>query len=413
MQAEIISNGDELTSGKILDTNSQWLSLELNDLGVTTLYHTTVGDDLEAMIHVLQTAMERVDLLIWTGGLGPTADDLTRQAVAQSVGAMLEKNEQSLRYIREMFQRRGQEMPKTNEIQAFQPKGAVPIFNLYGTAPGIDLTVQRKKPVKRGRLDFVRILVYPGVPAEMKGMWADSGRKTIQEMLDQMTGQKRVIRFRSIHSFGLGESQLEALLPDIVNRNHYPKVGITANQGTITLRIVSEAETEDECFKKMEPTVNLIYEKLGDLIFGEGDDRLQDVVCRKLRGLGKTLAVIEAGTRGLLAETVAGSVESEGCFIGGMVLPPKQQVTVEEMIRCGRRFFHVDYLLLIGAYPPGLPDRNRKEETFVAVIDAGRTETDLQKVILDLRSFPYVGHPNIIDDLYIKRSLGLLKKRLQ
>lgn len=411
MQAEIISNGDELTSGKILDTNSQWLSVKLTDIGVTTLYHTTVGDDLDAMIDVLRTAVERTDLIIWTGGLGPTADDLTRQAIAEGVGVPLEKNDDSMRLIQEMFQRRGHEMPKANEIQAFQPRGAVPIRNPHGTAPGIDFTVQRKKPFKNGRLDFFRIMAYPGVPAEMKEMWQDSGQKSIQEMLDQLTGQKRVLRFRTIHSFGLGESQIEAMLPDIINRKHDPKVGITANRATITLRIASEAETEEECFKKIEPTATLIYKTLGDLIFGEGDDRLQEVVCRKLNTSGKTLAVIEAGTRGLLAEAIAGSKEPSDCFAGGIVLPPKQPIEPEEMIRRGRRLFNVDYLLLVGAYPPGQPDRNQTEKTFVAVVDARKT--GLQKSVLVLRNYPYIGHPDIIDDLYVKRAMDLLRKTIK
>ncbi|MDR1141369.1 MAG: CinA family nicotinamide mononucleotide deamidase-related protein [Planctomycetaceae bacterium] len=411
MQAEIISNGDELTSGKILDTNSQWLSVKLTDIGVTALYHTTVGDDLDAMIDVLRTAVERTDLIIWTGGLGPTADDLTRQAIAEGVGVPLEKNDESMRLIQEMFQRRGHEMPKANEIQAFQPRGAVPIRNPHGTAPGIDFTVQRKKPFKNGRLDFFRIMAYPGVPAEMKEMWQDSGQKSIQEMLDQLTGQKRVLRFRTIHSFGLGESQIEAMLPDIINRKHDPKVGITANRATITLRIASEAETEEECFKKIEPTATLIYKTLGDLIFGEGDDRLQEVVCRKLNTSGKTLAVIEAGTRGLLAEAIAGSKEPSDCFAGGIVLPPKQPIEPEEMIRRGRRLFNVDYLLLVGAYPPGQPDRNQTEKTFVAVVDARKT--GLQKSVLVLRNYPYIGHPDIIDDLYVKRAMDLLRKTIK
>ncbi|MDR0338308.1 MAG: damage-inducible protein CinA, partial [Planctomycetaceae bacterium] len=375
MQAEIISNGDELISGKILDTNSQWLSIKLADIGVTTLYHTTVGDDLAAMVDVLRVASERADLILWTGGLGPTADDLTRQAIAESVGVPLEKNDDSMQLIREMFQRRGREMPKANEIQAFQPLGAAPIRNPHGTAPGIDLTVQRKKANKNGRLNFYRIMAYPGVPAEMQEMWYDSGQKSIQEMLDQLTGQKRVVRFRTIHSFGLGESQVEAMLPDIINRKHEPKVGITANRATITLRIVAEAETEEECFKKIEPTATLIYKTLGDLIFGEGDDRLQEIVCRKLNLSGKTLAVIEAGTRGLLTEAIAGSKETPHCLAGGIVLPPKQPIDPDEMIRRGRRLFNVDYLLLVGAYPAGKPDKNQTEETFVAVIDARKTNS--------------------------------------
>jgi nicotinamide-nucleotide amidase len=410
MQAEIISNGDELTGGKILDTNSQWLSVQLANLGITTLYHTTVGDDLGAMIGVLRVAVERTDLIIWTGGLGPTADDLTRQAIAECMGVPLEKNGDSLSFIREIFRRRGQEMPEANEVQAFQPCGAVPIRNPHGTAPGIDFTVRRKKPVPDGRLDFFRILAYPGVPAELREMWEDSGQSSVREMLDRLTGQRHVLRFRTIHTFGLGESRIEAMLPDIINRSRDPKVGITANQATITLRIVADAPTEAECFRKMESTADLIYKTLGDLIFGEGEDRLQEVVCRKLHGLGKTLAVIEAGTRGLLAEAVGGSKELPDCFVGGIVLPARQSIEPEEMIRRGRRLFNVDYFLLVGAYPCGEPDRSRTDETFVAVVDARKA--DLRESIITMANYPYTGHPDIIDSLYVKRAMDLLRRAI-
>ena len=408
MQAEIIANGDELVSGKILDTNTQWLCRELAELGVTTLYHTTVGDELDAMVDVLRIASSRTDLILWTGGLGPTADDLTRQAVADLAGVSLEKNEDSVAHIRETFRRRGREMPKANEVQAFQPKGATPIFNPHGTAPGIDMTVKRQGPIPKGRLDFFRILCYPGVPAEMKEMWHDSGEKTVQKLLEQLTGHRKVIRFRSINSFGFGKSQVEAMLPDIVNRKHYPKVGITATQASITLRIASEAETEEECYKIMEPTAKIIYDTLGDIIYSEGDDTLQDVVCRATKKSNQTLAVIEAGTRGLLAESLARSPDSDGCFAGGIVLPPKEPIAAEEMIRRGRRLFNVDYLILVGAYPPGKPDRNRTEEAFVAVVDA--RQTDLEKSVVALKNYAYVGHPGIIDDLYVKRALDLARK---
>lgn len=407
--AEIISNGDEITSGKILDTNSRWLSLQLADLGIATHYHSTVGDDLAAMVNVLRNAAERADLILWTGGLGPTADDLTRQAIAEFADVPLEKNEQSLSYIKEMFLRRGSKMSNANEIQAFQPKGALPIRNPHGTAPGIDITVPRRGDVPPGRLNFVRILAYPGVPGELREMWTDSGIKTLQEQLNRLEGQRRVLRFRSIHSFGLGESQVEAKLPGIVNREHFPKVGITANGGTITLRIAAEGASEEECFQIMEPTAKTIYDTLGDLIFGENDETLPDVVCRKLKGAGKTLAVIEAGTRGLLAEAIAHCAESADCFVGGIVLPSKTSITADEMIRRGRRLFNVDYFLLVGAYPQSEADKSRDEAVFVAVADVRQTSLDFP-VIAEAK-YPFVGHPDIIDDLYIKRALDLLRRR--
>ncbi|MCL2004903.1 MAG: molybdopterin-binding protein [Planctomycetaceae bacterium] len=409
MLAEIIANGDEITSGKILDTNSQWLSRELEALGVSVLYHTAVGDELESMVHVLQIAMNRADIVITTGGLGPTADDLTRQAFADAVGVPLLENAESRQHLEEIYARRGTEIPPNARTQMFLPKGASPIRNPNGTAPGIDLTV--KRPVAGDaanaptHTDFVRLLAYPGVPAEMVEMWNDTGRQTILALHRQLKGEQHTIKDRLIHSFGLGESVVENMLSGLVARDHIPKVGITATQGTITLRIVAEAESEDQCVALIEPVAMLIYETLGDRIFGEGTDTLADVVCRIVKFQNKKIAVVESGTRGLLAAALGGSAESAACFLGGIVVPPRTPITPERMIEIGRKMFDADYLLLIGAYPEGQPGRTRSEEVFVAVVDVG----DSQASILRMRSFPFVGHPGIIDDLYVKRVLDVFR----
>jgi nicotinamide-nucleotide amidase len=407
MNAEIIANGDEITSGKILDTNTQWLSRELGDLGVTTRYHTAVEDELDDMVNVLRIAMSRVDLIIWTGGLGPTADDLTRQAFADAIGVSLVENAESLRHIEALYRGRGSTMPANMRTQVFQPQGAVPIRNPHGTAPGIDLIVKRELPIPQGRLDTIRLLAYPGVPAEMKEMWNDTGRQTILAMHEVLEGKKHVIKARSIHSFGLGESQVENMLPGLISREHIPRVGITATQATITLRIVAEGDAEAECDRLIEPTAKQIYETLGNRIFGEGEDTLPTVVCRIVSKQNKKLAVVEAGTRGLLAEALGSAAESATCFLGGVVVPPRHPIAPDKMIELGRKMFEADYLLLIGAYPEGQPERTRSDETFVAVINA--RETNLQASILHMRNYPFAGHPGIIDDLYVKRVLDLFR----
>ena len=407
MYAEVIANGDEITCGKILDTNTQWLSRELEDLGISVQYHTTVGDDLAAMVDVLHIAMNRVDLIVWTGGLGPTADDLTRQAFADTAGVPLVEDAATRQHIQAVYQRRGSTVPQNAYSQVFQPQGATPIWNAYGTAPGIDLTVKRTTS-KEGRHDFVRLMAFPGVPAEMMEMWNDSGRQTILSMHELLEGKKHIIKSRSIHSFGLGESQVENMLPNIVARGHIPKVGITATQATITLRIVAEGETEAECDRLIEPTAKLIYDTLGNRVFGEGNDTLPDVVCRIVNAQNKKIAVVEAGTRGLLAEAFGKSAESTTCFLGGVVVPSRQPIAPDRMIEIGRNTFGMaDYLLLIGAYPAGQPDRTRSDETFVAVVNA--KDTNLQTSVLQMRNYPFSGHPGIIDDLYIKRALDLFR----
>ena len=406
MIAEIFANGDEITSGKILDTNTQWIARELEDLGVFVRFHTAVEDELDDMVSVLRIAMNRVDLVIWTGGLGPTADDLTRQAFADAAGVPLVEDADSLQHVQDIYQRRGATMPPNARAQGFQPQGALPIRNPNGTAPGINFTVKRKVPVD-GLLDSIRLMAFPGVPAEMKEMWHDSGRQTILAWHEKLEGKKHIIKSRSIHSFGIGESQVENMLPGLTAREHVPKVGITATQATITLRIVAEGENEMECDQLIEPTAKLIYDTLGNRIFGENEDTLPVVVCRIANKQGKKIAVIEAGTRGLLVESFGSAKESATCFLGGVVVPPRVPMAPDKMIEIGRKMFEADYLLLIGAYPEGQPDRTRSDETFVAVVNA--KESDLQKSILQIRNYPFVGHPGIIDDLYIKRVLDLFR----
>ena len=407
MLAEVIANGDEIINGKVLDTNSQWLSRELENLGIAVHYHTAVGDTLSEMVDVLRIAMDRVDLVVWTGGLGPTADDLTRRAFADVASVPLVEDEASRQHLQAIYLRRSSAIPHNAYSQVFQPQGAVPIRNPHGTAPGIDLTIKRTLPSPEGRLNFVRLLAYPGVPAEMKEMWNITGRQTMEAMLETLRGEKRVIKYRAIHSFGLGESQVENMFSGIVAREHIPKVGITATQATITLRIVADCLTEAECDQLIEPTATLIYDTLGNRIFGEGEDTLPDVVCRIINAQGKKIAVVEAGTRGLLAEMLGSSAESATCFLGGVVVPPRRPIAPDKMIELGRKMFDADYLLLIGAYPAGQPERTRSDETFVAVVNA--KDANLQTAVLQMQNFPFVGHPGIIDDLYIKRVLDMFR----
>jgi nicotinamide-nucleotide amidase len=168
MPAEIVAVGSELTTGAKLDTNSQWLSQELSASGIPVAFHTTVADSLEANVAVLRTAIERCDVVLITGGLGPTLDDLTREALAQVMGTKLSLHEPSLDAIRSMFARRNREMPERNSVQALFPEGSVPIPNRNGTAPGIYAEIERPG------LPPCRIAAMPGVPSEMKVMFRES-----------------------------------------------------------------------------------------------------------------------------------------------------------------------------------------------------------------------------------------------
>src|SRR5687767_3557638 len=177
MQAEIISIGDELATGQRLDTNSQWLAERLLEIGVPVAFHTTIGDVLADNVLVFRQAAERADIVVATGGLGPTADDLTRAALAALAGVPLVQDDASLAHIQALFARRKREMPPANLVQAQFPEGSRPIANPHGTAPGIDIAISQagKSPA--------RIFALPGVPAEMKEMWAASVSPAIRKIV--------------------------------------------------------------------------------------------------------------------------------------------------------------------------------------------------------------------------------------
>ena len=285
--AEIIAIGDELTSGFRLDTNSQWLAQQLGDLGIVVRYHSTVGDEMEANVDVFKHAFTRADIVISTGGLGPTADDLTRQALAQAAGVELQLHADQLEHLKTFFTRRGRTMTPSNEIQAHFPAGSVVVPNPEGTAPGIELSY--RSPNRE-----TIVFCLPGVPAEMKQMFA----QTLQRRLQEISGETQIIHHYVVRCFGSGESHIESLLPDLVKRGRDPQVGITASRGTISLRLTTKADSVEDCLKKMAPTLTTIDECLGDLVFGFNDETLESVVAARYLELGKTIAITDAGMAG-------------------------------------------------------------------------------------------------------------------
>lgn len=393
MHAEIIAIGDEITSGQLLDTNSQWLSQRLEEFGVRVLFHSTVGDELEPCVEVFRWAIDRADLVIVTGGLGPTADDLTREALAQAAGRELRLDTDALGYIRAMFATRKRPMPPQNELQAMFPAGSQVVLNPHGTAPGIDLEVPRD-----GRTSC-RVICLPGVPAEVFEMWNDSVGATIGRFVG---AGRRVIRRRRIHCFGAGESQIESMLPDMIRRGRQPTVGITASKATISLRIVAEGQTEEECNAAMEPTVATIRECLGTLVFGEEDDELQHAVVRLLRDRKKTLATAECSTAGLVAEWLASIDCVADVYRGGLVIPNMTESAETMAIRC-REQFVTDFGLAIGPVTAG-GEGGEQETVAIALASSGSVE---QKRI------PVGIHPALTRIYIAKQAINFVRLTLQ
>lgn len=306
MQAETIAIGTELTTGAKLDTNSQWLSIELSAVGIPVWYHTTVADTLEANLLVLRHAVDRADVVLITGGLGPTLDDLTRDALAALMGVKLVLHEPSLQQIQQMFSRRNRTMPERNSIQAMFPAGSEPIPNPRGTAPGIWVEIPRP-----GRA-ACRLVAMPGVPSEMKPMFRDS----VLPRLTDLCGSGKVIRSARVNCFGLGESHADELLGDLTARGRDPEVGITVHEGTITLRIEAHGATAGECDEKIRQARATARERLKGYVFGEEDEELQDVVMRQLSQQEATLITAESATGGLLATSLS-NVEGPGTWYHG------------------------------------------------------------------------------------------------
>jgi nicotinamide-nucleotide amidase len=303
-------------------------------------------------------------------------------------------------------------MPERNRVQAMFPCGSRVIPNPAGTAPGIDIELSRTS------LAPARIFALPGVPAEMREMW----EQTVAPAIAAMLGSPRVIRHKLIRCFGVGESDLEAMLPDLIRRGRDPQVGITVHGATITLRITAAGDSSEACFQAMEPTLDTIHKCLGDLIFGEADDELEHAVVRLLAAQHKTLATAEWGSGGMIAHWLSEVPESTGQFLGGIVVrthsaltpllgiapdpnfsPKNQEQIVAAMAEACRERLGADYGLAVGELPA--IDQQAAEPPLLHFAVAGLKGTKV-------KSSPYAGHPDILKTRGGKQALNLLRLTL-
>lgn len=304
MKAEIVSIGSEITSGQNLDTNSHWLSRRLAESGIPVHFHTTVADNLDDNVEVFRRASERADLVLTSGGLGPTQDDLTREALARAAGVELVFHDELLETIRAMFAARGRVMVERNRVQAYLPVGAEAIPNDRGTAPGVWMKLNR-----------AWVAAMPGVPTEMFAMYEDR----VKPKLLALGLSSGVLIQRKINCFGAGESVVEEKLLDLTRRGHVPEVGITVSDAVISLRILARAATTPEAMVQIAPVEATIRERLAELVYGEEAEEIEDAVVRLLNAKRVTLGTAESVTCGQVAQRLGRVSGVSAWYKGGIV----------------------------------------------------------------------------------------------
>ncbi len=299
--AWILAIGTELTLGQSVDTNSAWLARQLAARGIRTVHHATVADESADILAALALATATTELLLITGGLGPTADDLTRAALAEAAGVDLQLHEPSLAALHEFFRKRGRELPAANRVQAFIPLGGEALPNTCGTAPGIAL--------KLGR---TAVYALPGVPSEMRAMFE-------QSIAPRLHGDGNVIRSRRLNCFGRGEAEIGAAIADLMRRGRNPEVGTTAELGVVGIRVNARAESIAAADTLLDQTEAELRHLLGDVIFGSEVQTLADAVAQLLLDRGDTLAIAESCTGGWLGKELTDIPGSSRWFRGGVV----------------------------------------------------------------------------------------------
>jgi len=302
-KAAIVSIGNELLNGRTVDTNAAYIARRLVATGVPVVGTYGVPDEQGAITRALELAASQADVVVITGGLGPTDDDVTRQAMAEFLGVDLVLHEDLLAKIRELFERRQVPMATNNAIQAYLPAGTKVVENEIGTAPGIEAE-------KNGTILFAM----PGVPTEMERMLEASVLPRVQEL-----AESQAIVTRRLRCFGAGESTIAAMLGDAMQRGRNPLVNCTVQAGVISLEIVATSTDRSQAEDMATREEGVIRRLLGRLIYGEGDQTLAEVVGERLAQSGRTLVVAESCTGGLLAKLITDIPGSSRYFLCGWI----------------------------------------------------------------------------------------------
>ncbi|GAB5495240.1 MAG: competence/damage-inducible protein A [Phycisphaerales bacterium] len=298
--AAILSIGDELTLGQKLDTNSKWLSEQLVVRGVTPILHVTVSDGLEVLTHRIVSLAADHDLVVMTGGLGPTADDLTRQALADAMGDALIEDIDALRDLHQWFEGRGIPMPGTNRVQAMRPLGARCLKNDRGTAPGL-----------HGLVHGADVFCLPGPPSEMHPMFE-------RDVVGSLRPEIKILT-RVMPTVGMGESAIAQQIGELMDRSRNPLIGTTASSGVVFIRMRYEGKDETQGATLLDEAEGQVRELLGDHVISSEDRSLPEIVLGILKERGQTLATVESCTGGMIGQVLTGVPGSSVSYVGGFV----------------------------------------------------------------------------------------------
>ena len=301
MNAELIAVGTEILLGDIVNTDAQVISRGLSELGINVYYQTVVGDNPARLERAVREAKDRADIIITTGGLGPTLDDLTKETLAKVFGKTMALHEASLAHIKEFFQKIGREMTPNNEKQAWLPEGCTVFENKWGTAPGCGFEAAGK-----------HVLMLPGPPRECTPMWEQCAKPYLYPLAGGC------IVSRNVRVMGLGESAMEARLHDLMASMTNPTIAPYAKVSECFARVTAMADTEAEAEQMLAPVVQQVTDLLGADVYGIDVDSLEQVVGDTLRQRGMTLAVAESCTGGLLSKRITDLPGASDYYKGGV-----------------------------------------------------------------------------------------------
>ena len=304
MKAEIIAVGSELLLGQISNTNARFISSQLAELGIDVYYHTVVGDNPNRLVDSIKIAENRADLIIFTGGLGPTKDDLTKETISKHLNKNLVLDDHALIYIEDFFKRMNRNMTENNKKQALVLEGCTVLENKHGMAPGMFLSTETHS-----------YILLPGPPKEMEPMFQFEAKPILTKLLHN----ESIIKSHVIRFYGIGEAELETEVQDLLYNQTNPTLAPLASDGEVTLRLTAKSDTEEEAWKLIDALQTEIFNRVGKFVYGYNNDSLASKLRDILVENNLTISAAESMTAGLFQSELAAVPGMGEALVGGMI----------------------------------------------------------------------------------------------